>query len=109
MACGQEDQEVNPQYLDIPKPTPEMVVWSVAGVSVLLLIAVAMGVLAKKKWGSFQEYLVGKRDSFVLELGQIQPPVLAFQLGVYLIGEKQESSAVFGDLIQGGLLAGGEG
>ena len=55
MACGQEDKEVNPQYLDIPKPTPDMIVWSVVGVAVLLLIAVALGVLAKKKWVSFQE------------------------------------------------------
>ena len=53
---------MNPQYLDIPKPTQEMILWSVVGVSILLLLAVSMGVLAKKKWGSFQEYLVGKRD-----------------------------------------------
>ena len=53
---------MNPQYLDIPKPTPDMVIWAVVGVALLLLIAVALGILAKKKWVSFEEDLVGKRD-----------------------------------------------
>jgi len=39
-----------------------MVIWSIIGVAVLLAVAVFLGSMAKRKWASFEEYLVGKRD-----------------------------------------------
>ncbi len=39
-----------------------MVVGAVIGVACLLAVAVFLGVIAKKQWKSFDEYLVGKRD-----------------------------------------------
>jgi Na+/proline symporter len=53
---------MNPQYLNIPQPTLGMIVWSSIGVLILFTIAVFLGTLAKKKWTSFEEFLVGKRD-----------------------------------------------
>ena len=53
---------MNPQYLQIPSPTVSMIVWSVIGVGILLAVAVFLGIMAKKQWASFDEYLVGKRD-----------------------------------------------
>jgi Na+/proline symporter len=53
---------MNPNFLDIPKPTPDMIIWSVVGVAILLIVAIVLGIMAKKQWASFEEYLVGKRD-----------------------------------------------
>lgn len=53
---------MNPKFLDIPKPTPDMIIWSVVGVAILLIVAIVLGIMAKKQWASFEEYLVGKRD-----------------------------------------------
>ena len=39
-----------------------MVVGSIIGAACLLLLAVLLGILAKKDWKSYDEYLVGKRD-----------------------------------------------
>ena len=53
---------MNPQYMQIPTPTAAMIIWSVIGVAILLGIAIFLGIMAKKQWASFDEYLVGKRD-----------------------------------------------
>jgi len=39
-----------------------MIIGSIVGVIVLLCVAVFLGVMAKRRWKSFEEYLVGKRD-----------------------------------------------
>ena len=53
---------MNAQFLNIPQPTTAMIVWSVVGVAILLIVAIVLGIMAKKQWASFEEYLVGKRD-----------------------------------------------
>ncbi|HYA94202.1 MAG TPA: hypothetical protein VEK32_22165, partial [Thermodesulfobacteriota bacterium] len=53
---------MNAQYLQIPQPTTGMIMGSIVGVIVLLSVAVFLGVMAKRRWKSFEEYLVGKRD-----------------------------------------------
>mgnify|MGYP001269110158 CR=1 FL=1 len=56
---------MNPiQYLDMPKPTTTIVVLSIIGVGLLLLISILLGFASKRRIakGSFDEYLVGKRD-----------------------------------------------
>jgi len=53
---------MNPQYLEVPKPTPEIMIWSAIGIGVLLLISVILGFIGKKQWKTFDEYLVGHRD-----------------------------------------------
>lgn len=56
---------MNPiQYLEMPKPTTTIVVLSIIGVGLLLLISILLGLASKKRVakGSFEEYLVGKRD-----------------------------------------------
>lgn len=51
-------------YLEFQKPTTEMAVYGSVGVAILLLISIVLGIMSKKKVakGSFDEYLVGKRD-----------------------------------------------
>ncbi len=51
-------------YLEFQKPTTEMAVYGSIGVAILLVISIILGFLSKKKVakGSFDEYLVGKRD-----------------------------------------------
>ena len=53
---------MNPQYLQIPQPTVGMVIGSIIGVIVLLCVAVFLGIAGKRKWKSFEEFHVGKRD-----------------------------------------------
>ena len=53
---------MNPQYLPVPQHTSGMAVGSIIGIAVLLLISVYLGYLGKKKWKTFDEYLVGRRD-----------------------------------------------
>jgi Na+/proline symporter len=53
---------MNPKFLSIPTPTVSMVIGATIGVACLLALAVFLGVMAKKQWKSFDEYLVGKRD-----------------------------------------------
>jgi len=51
-------------YLDWIKPSTETTVWAIIGVAVLLIISIVLGFMSKRKVakGSFDEYLVGKRD-----------------------------------------------
>ena len=51
-------------YLDWLKPTSATTVAGVIGVAIMLFISVMLGVLARRRMtkGSFEEYLVGKRD-----------------------------------------------
>ena len=51
-------------YLDYQKPTTEMAIYGAVGVAILLIISIILGFMSKKKVakGSFDEYLVGKRD-----------------------------------------------
>jgi len=53
---------MNPKFLSIPQPTAGMAIGAAIGVACLLAVAVLLGVMAKKQWKSFDEYLVGKRD-----------------------------------------------
>ena len=53
---------MTPQYLPVPAPTSGMAVGSIIAIGILLLISVILGFLGKKKWKTFDEYLVGKRD-----------------------------------------------
>ncbi len=50
------------QFLAIPKPSAEGVVFGVVALGIMLVICMLLGVAAKKKWATFEEYLVGKRD-----------------------------------------------
>ena len=53
---------MNPQFLPVPKPTAAMAIGSVIGIGILLLISVALGMIGKKRWKTYDEYLVGHRD-----------------------------------------------
>ena len=53
---------MNPQFLEVPKSTSGMAIGSAVGIGILLLISVVIGILAKKKWKTFDQYLVGNRD-----------------------------------------------
>ena len=53
---------MNPQYLPVPQHTTGMAVGSIIGIAILLLISVYLGYLGKRKWKTFDEYLVGRRD-----------------------------------------------
>jgi sodium/proline symporter len=62
MANHKEVGTMNPQYLPVPQHTTGMAVGSIIGIGILLLISVYLGYLGKKKWKTFDEYLVGRRD-----------------------------------------------
>jgi len=65
MAYYKGVERMNPiQYLSMPKPTATIVAMSVVGVGLLLLISIILGFASKRRLakGSFDEYLVGKRD-----------------------------------------------
>ena len=53
---------MNPQYIPVPSPTTTTIVSGVIALGLLLLLSAFLGVLGKKKWQSFDEYLVGRRD-----------------------------------------------
>lgn len=53
---------MNPNFMNIPEPTTGMVVGSILGAACLLGLAVVLGLLARRQWKSYDEYLVGKRD-----------------------------------------------
>ena len=57
---------MNPQlkFLPIPTPNAEMVIAGSVAVGILLFLSVFLGIMGRKKMskGSFDEYLVGKRD-----------------------------------------------
>ncbi len=51
-------------YLEWIKPTPATTISGVIGVGFLLMISIVLGIISKRRMtkGSFDEYLVGKRD-----------------------------------------------
>ncbi len=53
---------MSPQYIPVPSPTTTMIISGVIALGLLLLLSAMLGVLGKKKWESFDEYLVGRRD-----------------------------------------------
>ncbi len=53
---------MSPQYIPVPTPTTAMIVSGVIALGILLLLSAILGALGKKKWQSFDEYLVGHRD-----------------------------------------------
>ena len=53
---------MSPQYIPVPSPTTGMIVSGVIALAVLLLLSAILGAIGKKKWQSFEEYLVGRRD-----------------------------------------------
>lgn len=53
---------MNPQFLAVPKPTAAMAIGSLIGIGVLLLVSVLLGLAGKKRWKTYDEYLVGHRD-----------------------------------------------
>jgi Na+/proline symporter len=62
LAHYEEVEGMNPQFLSVPKSTPAMAIGSAIGIGILLLISVFLGILGRKKWKTFDEYLVGHRD-----------------------------------------------
>jgi Na+/proline symporter len=75
----EEEGRMNGKFLDIPQPTAGMMVGSMIGTACLLIIAVSLGLLAKRRWKSYDEFLIGKRD--------FGPWVTGFALcGAYLSG-----------------------
>jgi len=57
---------MNPQaisrFLAVPKPTVEMIIAGCIAVGGLLACSVFLGLVGRKQWKSFEQYLVGKRD-----------------------------------------------
>jgi len=53
---------MNPQYLEVPQHTTGMAIGSAVGIGILLLVSVILGILGKRKWKTFDQYLVGNRD-----------------------------------------------
>jgi sodium/proline symporter len=53
---------MSPQYIPVPTPTTTMIVSGVIALALMLLFCVMLGALGKRKWQSFEEYLVGRRD-----------------------------------------------
>src|SRR5512136_13939 len=53
---------MSPQYIPVPSPTTTMIVSGVIALGILLLLSAILGTLGRKKWKTFDEYLVGKRD-----------------------------------------------
>jgi sodium/proline symporter len=53
---------MSPQFIPVPTPTTTMIISGVVALALLLLLSAWLGVLGKKKWQSFDEYLVGRRD-----------------------------------------------
>jgi Na+/proline symporter len=62
MANHEEVERMNPQFLEVPKSTAGMAIGSAVGIGILLLISVIIGILGKRKWKTFDQYLVGNRD-----------------------------------------------
>ena len=53
---------MNPQWLPVPQATTGMIVSGIVALGFLLVICAILGTLGRKKWSTFDEYLVGKRD-----------------------------------------------
>jgi len=62
MAYSEGVGKMNPKFLNVPTPTVSMIIGATIGIICLLAVAVILGFIAKKRWRSFDEYLVGKRD-----------------------------------------------
>ena len=65
VACHKGVERMNPiTYLEWIKPSTETTIGAVVGVGILLIISIMLGIMSKRKVtkGSFDEYLVGKRD-----------------------------------------------
>ena len=50
------------EFLPVPTPSAEGVIWGIIALGIMLAVCFILGWAAKKKWKSFEEYLVGKRD-----------------------------------------------
>ena len=57
-------ERMTPTYLEWIKPSTATTVYAIIGVAILLIISIVLGFMSKRKVakGSFDEYLVGKRD-----------------------------------------------
>ena len=53
---------MSPQFFPVPTPTTGMIVAGVVALAILLFLSALLGAIGKKKWQSFEEYLVGRRD-----------------------------------------------
>ena len=54
---------MNPQqFMAVPQPTTSGIVWTSIGMAILLGVSIFLGLLGKRQWKTFDEYLVGKRD-----------------------------------------------
>lgn len=62
VADYKEVGRMNPQWLAVPKTEAITVISSVVGVGLFLAVSIALGLLSRKQWKTFDEYLVGKRD-----------------------------------------------
>ena len=49
-------------FLPVPKPSAEGVTYGIIALGIMLVLCIIVGIMGKKKWASFDEYLVGKRD-----------------------------------------------
>ncbi len=55
-------ERMNPQFMAVPKATATTAIYGAVGVGSLLVISILLGLLSRKSWKTFDEYLVGKRD-----------------------------------------------
>ncbi len=55
-------ERMNPQFMAVPKATATTAIYGAVGVGILLVISILLGLLSRKSWKTFDEYLVGKRD-----------------------------------------------
>ncbi len=46
----------------IPKPSPEFVAGAVAGLAVLLIVCAVLGLIARRRAATYEQYMVGQRD-----------------------------------------------
>ncbi len=53
---------MKPEWLPVPAATSGMIISGIVALAILLVICALLGTFGKKKWKTFDEYLVGHRD-----------------------------------------------
>ena len=49
------------EFLQVPKPTVSSAAWGAIGVALMLLITLWIGLMGRRRWTTFDEYMVGQR------------------------------------------------
>ena len=62
-----------PKFIPVPTASTEGVIYGVIALGVMLLVCCLLGLAAKKKWRTFEEYLVGCSEDRL-------PPLFLFPL-----------------------------